>query len=141
MQRLMNDAEVTRLGELTAETLGRHMGKVIDEGLSARTENYARQIAVAFMSWGEKTRRIEFNPLTVVPKFDETKDRRRVRRPLTDEDLVRLLNMADERGRKAWYMAAVMAGLRKGDLQHLRWCDNFTIGRSPSNTAKPSGVT
>ena len=59
----------------------------------------------------------------MVPKQDESKDRRRVRSPLTDEMLARLLAVTEPRGRKAWYMAAAFAGLRKGDLQRLTWAD------------------
>ncbi len=59
----------------------------------------------------------------MVPKQDEQRDRRRVRRPLTDDELARLLQIARERGREAWYLAAALAGLRKGDLQRLVWGD------------------
>ena len=55
--------------------------------------------------------------LRIVPKQDELRDRRRVRRALTDGELSRLLEVAREHGREAWYLAALPAGLRKGDLQ------------------------
>lgn len=55
----------------------------------------------------------------MVPKQDEARDRRRVRRPLTDDEMTRLLAVARERGRDAWYLAAALAGLRKGDMQRL----------------------
>ena len=94
-----------------------------DNGLSARTINFCRQIAVAFVNWCVKTGRIETNPLTVIPKLDESRDRRRVRRPLTDDELRRLLAAAEPRGRKLWYLMAVLAGLRKSELGRLRWAD------------------
>ena len=88
--------------------------------------NFARQIAVAFYGWCVKTGRAESNPLRVVPKQDETRDRRRVSRPLTDDEMTRLLRVARERGRDAWYLAAALAGLRKGDTQRLTCGDvNF----------------
>ena len=59
----------------------------------------------------------------MVPKLDDQRNRRRVRRPLTDDELARLLDIAGQRGRKAWYLTAMLAGLRKGDMQRLRWCD------------------
>ena len=92
-------------------------------GRSPRSVNHARQIAVAFMSWCVKTARSERNALKILPKLDETRDRRRVRRPLTDEELDRLLAVAAERGRRAWYLAALLAGLRRGDLERLKWAD------------------
>ena len=35
----------------------------------------------------------------------------------------RLLDVAESRGRKAWYLAAALAGLRRGDLKRLTWAD------------------
>jgi integrase len=120
---------VVRLSELTADTLERHLWALQQEGKAARTVNMARQTAVAFMSWCRKTGRIETNPLDVVPKLDETRDRRRVRRPLSAEEMVRLLDVATPRGRRAWYMTAAMAGLRLGDLRRLTWGDiDFQAG-------------
>jgi integrase len=127
LKRLQEAVGATRLTDLTADGLERHMRALIDAGLSARTANFARQIAVAFASWCAKSGRLESNPLKVVPRLDERNDRRRVRRPLTDDELTRLLCVARKHGRQAWYLAAVLAGLRKGDLKQLRWCDvNFT---------------
>ena len=126
LKRLLNGTGATRLSDLTFDSLERHLSHLKTEGLSARTVNFRRQVAVAFASWCVKTGRLESNPLKVVPRLDERKDRRRVRRPLTDDELARLLEVAADRGRKAWYLAAALAGLRKGDLQRLRWCDvNF----------------
>ncbi|MFG0284267.1 MAG: tyrosine-type recombinase/integrase [Phycisphaerales bacterium JB039] len=74
-------------------------------------------------NWAVKRGRARSNELRVVPALDERKDRRRIRRPLTDDELSRLLAVAEARGRKAWYLAAVLAGLRKSDLQRLMWAD------------------
>jgi len=123
LARLLDVTGVSRLGDLSADAMERYMRHLIDGGMSARTANFARQIAVAFASWCVKTARLESNPLKVVPKLDDQRDRRRVRRPLADDELARLLDVAGDRGRKAWYLAAALAGLRKGDLQRLRWCD------------------
>ncbi|MEQ9461102.1 MAG: tyrosine-type recombinase/integrase [Phycisphaeraceae bacterium] len=123
LDRMVKAARVTRLADLTSDALERHLRQLKDSGLSARSVNFARQIAVAFYSWCVKTGRAEVNPLSVVPKLDETRDRRRVRRPLTDDELARLLAVAREHGREAWYLAAAMAGLRRGDLLRLKWSD------------------
>ena len=123
LDRTLDATGATRLGDLTPDALESHLRAMRETGLSARTVNFARQIAVAFMSWCVKTGRAESNRLSVVPKLDEGKDRRRVRRPLTDAELARLLAVADDHGRKAWYMAAAMAGLRRGDLERLTWAD------------------
>ena len=126
LNRMRDGTKATQLSELTADALEKHLWRMQSDGLSARTVNFARQTAVAFMSWCVKTGRVEANVLKVVPKLDERKDRRRVRRPLTDSELARLLDVAELHGRKAWYLAAALAGLRRGDLKRLTWADvNF----------------
>ena len=123
LQRLIEGQRLARLSDLTADALERHLRTLCDGGLSARSVNFARGIAVAFFAWLVKTGKAEVNPLGVVPKLDESRDRRRIRRPLTDDELARLLAVAREHGRDAWYLAAALAGLRKGDLQRLTWSD------------------
>ena len=123
LNRLLDESGATRLTDLAADTLSANMGRMVDGGYSARSANFRRQSAVTFMNWCRKVGRIEDNPLAAVPKLDERNDRRRVRRPLTDDELSRLLAVAEERGRRAWYLAAAWAGLRKGDLQRLAWSD------------------
>jgi integrase len=120
---ILTTTGASRLSELTADALEHHLWAMTQGGLSARTANFARQAAVAFMSWCVKTGRCEGNPLEVVAKLDERNDRRRVRRALSDDELARLLAVAEPRGRKAWYMAAALAGLRRGDLAALTWAD------------------
>ena len=123
LDRVMNGTGATRLSDLTADTLENHLRNMSEAGLSARTVNFCRQVVVAFVEWCVRVRRVESNPLTVVPKLDERKDRRLIRRPLTEQELTALLLVAEPRGRKAWYLAAALAGLRKGDLLRLIWAD------------------
>ncbi|MFC1782011.1 tyrosine-type recombinase/integrase [Planctomycetota bacterium] len=123
LKRMREGIRAARFSDLTADSLENHLRNMREDGLSARTVNFCRQITVAFMNWCKQTGRIESNPLTVVAKMDERKDRRRIRRPLTDEELSRLLTVAEPKGRKARYLAAAWAGLRKGDLQRLIWAD------------------
>ncbi len=127
LDRLITFLGASRLCHLNADALARHLSTLADQGLSARSVNYVRQTAVAFGNWCVKTGRLANNQLRIVPKRDESRDRRRVRRPLTDSELARLVEVSRERGRDAWYLAAALAGLRKGDLQRLTWADvNFS---------------
>ena len=116
------DALSRELG-VTPGKLERYLRFLKAAGRSARTLNFARQNVVAFYEWCVKVGRAASNPLSCVPKQDELRDRRRVRRPLSDHELGRLLAVARREGREAWYLAAVFAGLRKGDLQRLQWAD------------------
>ena len=105
---------------------------------SARLRNFRRQAAVALMSWCQKQGRVRSTALKTVPTLDERNDRRRVRRALADDELARLIAVACERDaalnadadfverygqsrRTAWYLAAALAGLRRGDLVRLCW--------------------
>ncbi|MBX3322574.1 MAG: site-specific integrase [Phycisphaeraceae bacterium] len=123
LEAIVAGSKANRLTELTADSLEMHLSSLKESGRSARTINFARQIAVAFYAWCVKTGRAEANPLKVVPKQDESRDRRRVRRPLTVDELSRLLEVARVHGREAWYLAAALAGLRKGDMRRLQWRD------------------
>jgi len=123
LNRLIKWTGMARLSDFTADALENHMKAMQESGLSARTINFTREISHAFINWGKRTGRLESNPLSVVGKLDERKDRRRIRRPLTDDELARLLDTVEPFGRKAWYMTAALAGLRKGDMQRLIWAD------------------
>jgi integrase len=138
---LIAGGKATRLADLTADALELHLEGLKTRGLAARSVNFARQIAVAFMAWCVKTTRAESNPLRTVGKQDEARDRRRVRRPLTDDELSRLLTVARERGRDAWYLAAGLAGLRRGDLRQLQWRDvDFTANTITIRTGKAKRI-
>ncbi|MBX3355256.1 MAG: tyrosine-type recombinase/integrase, partial [Phycisphaeraceae bacterium] len=95
-----------------------------DSRLSARTCNAMRQTVRAFASWCRRRGRAasDWRPGDV-QAFKESMDRRRERRALSDDELARLLAVARSRGRLAWYLAALHAGLRRGDLLRLKWRD------------------
>ncbi len=121
LKRLQEVAGITRLNEMNADALERYLTEIKAAGRSARSINFARTIIVTFGSWCVKTGRLAVNPLRVVPKQDETRDRRRVRRAMTDEEFSKLVTVAREHDRDAWYLAAGLAGLRKGDMCKLTW--------------------
>ncbi len=118
------------LADLTADAMTRHLeARQIERDTSARTWNFIRQNAVAFANWCVKQGRLAQNPLEAVPKRDEQADRRKVRRPLTADELARLFDVANQCGRLEWYACAYYAGLRKGDLRRLCWSDvDFDAG-------------
>ena len=123
LNRPLEWSGVSRLSELTAEVMAAHMRALIETGRSPGTANYVLRTAKAFTAWCERTDRVRQNSLKWVKKLDDRADRRRVRRPLTDEELARLMSVAGQYGRKAWYLCAALAGLRRGDMQRLVWSD------------------
>jgi nitric oxide reductase NorQ protein len=123
LDRLLEESGAARLSELTGEVVEHHMQALRDRGLSASSANHCREHASAFMAWCVRTGRTESNPVAHVAKLDATRDRRHVRRTLAGDELARLFAVAAERGRLAWYATAYYAGLRRGDLERIKWAD------------------
>jgi len=123
LTRLVKATAAERVADLTLDAAERHFADLKAMNLSARSINHRRQEGVAFLNWCIKTRRASSNPLADLPKLDEAQDRRRVRRALTDDELAKLLAVAGQRGRRAFYMLAALAGLRRGDLAGICWRD------------------
>ena len=89
--------------------------------MAARSVNTRRETLRAFGNWCRKTSRLSTHPLELLPKVNEHGDRRRIRRPLADDELARLLDVAEQRGRRGWYLTAALAGLRRSELIRLTW--------------------
>lgn len=96
----------------------------VDDGLSARTANLLRAQAVALAAWLTREGRSTLPDFGArIPRFDESLDRRTVRRVLTPDEILRLLEVADARGRRLWYSLACYAGLRRGEIGRVTWGD------------------
>ncbi|HOW71102.1 MAG TPA: tyrosine-type recombinase/integrase [Phycisphaerae bacterium] len=88
---------------------------------SARTLNNELATLKGFMAWGLARRLIDADPLAGVAKVEESGDRRRVRRALTDAELGRLLANADDM--ETCYRTSLGAGLRLREVRELQWRD------------------
>jgi hypothetical protein len=97
LHRLASDCQVKRLGNLARESLERWLVSQDRVGMGARTRNTYRAAAVAFCNWCVETGRLLGNPFAKVAKADEDADPRRQRRALTEDELVRLLDVARRR--------------------------------------------
>jgi len=119
-------ADVTkaeRLDELTTDAIAGALRQLKAEGRAARTHNHHLTLASGFLRWCVKMGRLDHNPADPISPLNEQRDRRRVRRALTEEEVERLLGAAEQRGRKAWYLVALLAGLRRGELGRIKWAD------------------
>jgi integrase len=121
LEWILAETRASRLSDLTLEPVERVLMSYWKLGRSPRTVNTRRESLRAFASWCRKTGRTESNQLELLTKLDENSDRRYIRRPLTDDELERLLEVAAERGRRTWYLAAALAGLRRSELIRLTW--------------------
>ncbi|GJM20007.1 MAG: hypothetical protein DHS20C14_22200 [Phycisphaeraceae bacterium] len=128
LEALIEGVGGATLDEIEPNAVQRFLRQLKREGKSARTINSHRAHANAFLNWCVKQRRISENPLKVIPRLDERKDRRRVRRAFTPEelgDLVRSTAALSEAGarRSVLYLVAALTGLRRGELRKLTWGD------------------
>lgn len=132
LRALIEDVDAHRINDLEPNAISRWLQSLTQKGRSARTVNQNRADVVALMNWCVQVGRIPDNPLSVIPKLDERKDRRRVRRPLTEDELIYLLDIAagqdEENGgrytpRNLVYLTAALTGLRRSELKKMTWGD------------------
>ena len=112
------------LRDFNPERVLEAMRNRVDAGLSARTANLLRAQAVALAAWLTREGRAKLHDFgSRLPRFDESQDRRVVRRVLTPDEILRLLEVADAHGRKLWYSLACYAGVRRGEIARATWGD------------------
>ena len=97
LRRLNADCRFSQLSALDRSALEHWLSARADEDMSARSRNAYRSAAVAFCNWCIQAGRLASNPFDGVPKASERADRRRQRRALTKDELLRLLNVARRR--------------------------------------------
>jgi integrase len=125
---------VTGGGSLTsvrADSVDVRLSAETERGASARTVNLKLECACAFLNWCVRNGRLAANPLRVIQKRNQVIDRRRPRRVLSEAETQRLLAAARFQAasvpgagtRPLWYLLPLLAGLRRGDMQRMRWAD------------------
>ncbi len=114
LRRVAAGCGFRRLADLDATALERWLLDRKAEGMSAGTMNQYRSAWVAFGNWCARNGRLLGNPLSVLPKADESADRRRTRRALTESELMRLLDVANRR--PLLDRMTVYRGKRKGEV-------------------------
>jgi integrase len=75
-----------------------------------------------FLKWLHKRNVIKANPLSSVEKVDGRGKESRLRRALNLEEVLRLLNVANPQ-HKAAYLIALTCGLRRREIELLKWSD------------------
>ena len=91
------DCRFAKLADLKRDALERWLVRMTKRGMAARTRNLYRASLVAFCNWCVETGRLTSNSFSKVKKADEGADPRRKRRSLTEEELVKLLEVARRR--------------------------------------------
>jgi len=121
LDRVFRECRFDRLKDINRQTLQRWMNKLIQtprdaddpqsQPLAARTINMHRAAIIAFCNWCVSEGRLPANPLAGLPKAEESEPTRK-RRPLTEDEIARLLQTARERPLRE--ALAIRRGKNKG---------------------------
>jgi integrase len=107
-------------------------------GLSGKTTNDLLASATTFFDWLEHQRMLTQNPLKYVERVD-TRGKSQYRRALSQDEIGKLLSLAPH-SRAVVYLTAIYTGLRRNELNQLRWGDLHLDDLQPFVTA-PASIT
>jgi len=107
-----------------------------DKATSAKTRNDYLQAARGFVRWMVDHDFMASDPLSKVGKVKSNGTFAHERRALTDDEIVRLLAVAD--WRRPLYITAIFSGLRRGELEALTWGDVHLEETPPYVVARAS---
>ena len=113
LERIKAECGYATLKDFGRESFERWLVKLTDDGAGARTRNCYRDDLVAFCNWCVTTNRLLSNPFERIANANVETDRKRIRRAMTEGELVRLLAVA--RGRPLFDAMTVRRGKRKGE--------------------------
>ena len=97
IERVAGDCRFTTLGRMSTGPIEKWLVMQADAGLSAATRNGYRESLVCFGNWCRRTNRLTVNPFTNLPRADQNANRKHHRRALTEQELLRLLEVARKR--------------------------------------------
>ncbi len=138
-RRIIKGCRAAYVSELTAGRVQAFLADLREGGISIQTSNHYLRAIKQFTRWLLRERRTGEDSLAFISMLNVATDRRHDRRPLTHEELNRLLD-ATHRGvrvfsmdaddRAMLYAVAAYTGLRAGELASLT-TDSFRLDDSP----------
>ena len=161
LARFVEAEGITSIGQIDGDLIKRHMRWLVEQGvpvdrdgrsvrlresgmedgepmprrqLSPASANEFRTTAMRFLNWLVEARRLAVHPCPgrAVPKMNAELDRKRRRAAMTPDQVERLLEVADRHGRGEVYRVALLTGLRRKELQSLRWNEVRLEDATPS---------
>lgn len=114
LKRLAAECEFTILADLDQSVMERWLAHQRATGMSPRSRNAHLAALVGFGNWCVDTCRLTVNPFARMKRANEKTDRRRKRRAMTEEELVKLLRVA--RRRPLLDRMTIRRGPRKGQV-------------------------
>ncbi len=114
---------VIKVSQLTTDVVLAHRERRLAQGRSPRTVNAEVGALSTMLSWGVKPAKlIGSNPLADITPLPH--NRPKDGRPLTDDEVPRLLEASPPHWRDIWY-AFLVTGLRKSELAGLQFTGEF----------------
>jgi len=89
--------KIHRLIDFTRHAVEMYLAKLQDDGAGARTRNHHKALLSGFGKYCVRNGHLEANPAAYIESANQAVDRRLVRRALTDEEIVALLDAAERR--------------------------------------------
>ena len=127
---LIEHAPMERFADFREDRIDKALAMLADKGLSPRTVNAYREVALAMGQWALAVARIiDRNPVAAIRKRDQAVDTRKVRRALTVDEAYRLLRVSGPR--RLFYAVQIWTGLRVGEATALEWRDLDLDGARP----------
>jgi len=126
--RMKDECGWLTLRSVQPSTLTPFLAGLKSQDLAPKTINEYLNAANVFLNWCVQQGRLLANPLANVTRADQTHKKRK-RRALTIEEVQRLLAVAGPR--RLLYLVAVTTGIRRGELESLKWGDVHLEGVRP----------
>lgn len=159
LKAAMGAMEAGKLSDLTQESATAYLASLMRSGRAAKTRDDIGSVLKQFGEWLKVSGRLRTSPLAHLSRTATAADVTRERRPLTAEELERLVEAArarpvegyrqshpqadqqdvdrieaEGRDRGVLYRFAAQTGLRLSECRALRWIDLDLTGRIPCVT-------
>jgi len=127
--RICSECDFDSLESISCDKIEQWIVEKKNNGLSPRTINSYLIAAKTFLNWCVSTERLSANPLARIKKLNESLDKRKERRSLSNEEIARLLDAARERKRRGnrsgeetalIYQTMLGTGLRSNELASIK---------------------
>lgn len=120
LSNIFRECKWLTLSGIRPDALTNYLARLKDGGAAGKTVNDYLAIAKTFANWCIKQGRLAANPLNGVARMEHVD--KAERRALTPDEVGRLLAAASP-CRRLVYRAALLTGLRHGELAKLQWGD------------------